>query len=265
MEKIQLDNHSDRDLKLTHLILKEVNAGRFSKKNAVYAQAIKALQNWDGNSDVNNTGVTIYTKLLYYVLEQAMADELGKQSFNKSVSSNLVRSSIERLFTNPDCIWWDNVNTPEKETREQAFRIGLDQAVTSLQQQFGDDVSLWQWGSVHLLTHVHPIGRKEPFDKIFNVGPFEKGGTNEVVDKEGFKYNASGIYPVTSGPALRFLIDMADPTTKLTIIPTGESGNFMSPHYADQAEMFVKGEYRTLVSDVSKIKNGKVLVLEPED
>ena len=265
MEKIQMDNYSKRDAMITKLVLQQVDAESFSSKNAVYAQAISALQNWDGKSDVNNIGVTIYTKMLYYVMEQAMADELGTESFKKSVSSNLVRSSIERLFTNPDCIWWDNITTPEKETREQAFRVGLDQAITSLQKQFGDDVSTWRWGKVHTLTHVHPIGRKKPFDKIFNVGPLEVGGTNEVLDKESLKYNVTGVYPVGSGPALRFLIDMADPTTKLTIIPTGQSGNFMSPHYADQAEMFVNGEYRTLVSDSKKIKNGTVLVLEPED
>jgi penicillin amidase len=134
-----------------------------------------------------------------------------------------------------------------------------------LQQQHGDDVTSWRWGRVHTLTHVHPIGRKEPFDKVFNVGPFEMAGTNEVVDKEGFSYNVTGVYPVATGPALRFIIDMADPTSKLTIIPTGQSGNVMSPHYADQAQMFVNGEYRTLESSVAKIKKSTVLLLEPED
>jgi len=264
MEKIQLDNYSARDIKLAGLLLDEMKSENLSSKNAVYAGAIKALQNWDGNSDVNSTGVTIYTKMLYYVSKAAMADELGEKTFNEAVGSNLLRSSFERLFTNPDCIWWDNINTPQKETRKDAFAKGIDEAITTLQQQFGDDVSTWRWGKVHTLTHVHPLGRKKPFDKIFNVGPFEKGGTNEVVDKESFRYNASGVYPVATGAALRFLIDLADPTTKLTIIPTGESGNVMSPHYADQAEMFVKGEYRTLISDAAKIKNSKVLMLEPE-
>lgn len=264
MERIHLDNMSERDTMIAHLVLNQVNAERFAGKNAVYAQAIDALKNWDGKSDVNSIGATIYTKMLYYIAEQAMADELGSKSFKKSVSSNLVRSAFEKLFTNPGCIWWDNISTPEKETREEAFRVGLDEAITSLQQQFGDDVNTWRWGKVHTLTHVHPIGRKEPFDKVFNVGPFEKAGTNEVIDKEGLDYNVTGIYPVKSGPALRFLIDMANPVQKLTIIPTGESGNVMSPHYADQAKMFVTGKYRTLVSDAKKIKDGKVLMLKPE-
>ncbi len=264
MEKVQLDNYSALDIKLAGLLLDEMKSENLSSKNAVYAGAIKALQSWDGNSDVNSIGVTIYTKMLYYVSKAAMADELGEKTFNEAVSSNLLRSSFERLFTNPDCILWDNINTPQKETRKDVFVKGIDEAITTLQQQFGDDVSTWRWGKVHTLTHVHFIGRKKPFDKIFNLGPFEKGGTNEVVDKEGFRYNASGVYPVATGAAFRFLIDLADPVTKLTIIPTGESGNVMSRHYADQAEMFVKGEYRTLISDAAKIQDSKVLMLEPE-
>lgn len=265
MKKIHLDNYSQRDDMLVKLILNQVEVDKFVSRNALYAQAIKALQTWDGKSDVNNVGVTIYTKMLYYILEQAMADELGEQSFKNSVGSNLVRSAIERLFTDSTCIWWDNINTPKKETRKEAFRMGLDEAITSLQQQLGDDVSKWRWGSVHVLTHIHPIGRKEPFDKIFNVGPFEMDGTNEVINKEAFNYNVTGIYPVKSGPALRFLIDMANPTTKLTIIPTGQSSNFMSPHYADQAMMFVTGKYRILETDAAKVKNGTVLELKPKN
>ncbi len=263
MQKIQLDNVSERDRKLARLVLKEIDADRVAKKNAVFDQAVKSLLNWDGNSNTGETAVTIYTKMLYYIAELAMADELGQKKFDEFVSSNLVRSSFERLFTNPDCIWWDNVTTPEKETRQQAFRLGFDKAIVSLQNQFGDDVSQWKWGKVHTLTHVHPIGRQEPFDKIFNVGPFAVGGTNEVLDKESIHYNESGVYPVATGPALRFIIDMANPTEKFTIIPTGQSGNFMSPHYADQAEMFVKGKYRTLYSDVAKLKDASVLTLKP--
>jgi len=109
----------------------------------------------------------------------------------------------------------------------------------------GTDMSTWKWGRVHQLTNVHPIGRKAPFDKLFNVGPFAMSGSNEVVDKEGFVYNKHGVYPVTSGPALRFLIDFSNTDHALSIIPTGQSGNVFSPHYADQAKMFVHGKYRT--------------------
>ena len=263
MQAVQLDNVSDRDKKLAALVLKVIDAKKTARKNAVFDMAVKTLINWNGNSDTDEVGVTIFTKMLYYIAKSAMADEVGQKKFDQYISSNLVRSSFEKLFTSPDCIWWDNINTPEKETRRQAFILGFDKAVVSLQNQFGDDVSQWKWGKVHTLTHEHPIGRQKPFDKIFNVGPFPVGGTNEVLDKESINYNVSGVYPVATGPALRFIIDMANPAEKFTIIPTGQSGNFMSAHYADQAAMFVKGKYRLLYSDVTKIKDASVLVLKP--
>ena len=49
---------------------------------------------------------------------------------------------------------------------------------------------------------------------------------------------------VVAGPSTRRLIDFADPEHSLTILPTGNSGNFGSPHYDDQADMFMKGQYR---------------------
>jgi penicillin amidase len=263
MKRIQLDNVSERDRKLAQLVLDVIGTERAASKNAVFEQAVNRLNKWDGNSNIDNVAVTIYTKMLYYIAENAMADELGQHGFEKFVSSNLVRSAFEKLFVNPDCIWWDNINTPQKETRKLAFRTGFDKAVISLQQQFGDDVSQWQWGNVHLLTHIHPIGRKEPFDKIFNVGPFPVNGTNEVIDKESIHYNKLGIYPVISGPALRMIVDLANPEEKFTIIPTGQSGNFMSPYYSDQAEMFVEGKYRILKMDLNEKDNYNILLINP--
>jgi penicillin amidase len=85
-----------------------------------------------------------------------------------------------------------------------------------------------------------------------------------VVDKEAFDYNANGIYPVKSGPAMRLLLDFAQAEKALSIIPTGQSGNVMSPHYADQAKMFVNGEYKTIYLNASQIANKKTLRLKPE-
>jgi len=266
MKTIQLDNTSERDTMLVRLILGNslVLTGTGNSGKAA-AQAIGELKWWDGASDVPNVGVTIYNQLIYYILRNAMLDELGENDFDKIVGSILIRSSLEKLFTDKNSVWWDNVNTPDKiETREEIFTVSLTRTIDALTRQFGDDVSEWQWGKVHTLTHVHPIGQKKPFDKIFNVGPFAKSGSNEVIDKEAFSYSASGIYPVKGGPAMRLLLDFGDPAHALSIIPTGQSGNIMSPHYADQAEMFVHGEYRIQYTDTSEIKRKQVLILIPE-
>ena len=258
MESIQLDVHSNRDLRLVKLILN--NMGRFKGDPKI----VSALQNWDGNYDTASTGAVIYTQLLYFVLRDAMLDEVGQKDFKKLMGSYMFRGSIEHLLTDKNSVWWNNVNTKAIETRTDIFKRAFSETTVALKDNMGTDMSTWKWGRVHQLTNVHPIGRKAPFDKLLNVGPFAMSGSNEVVDKEGFVYNERGIYPVTSGPALRFLIDFSNTDHALSVIPTGQSGNVFSPHYADQAEMFVHGKYRTQIMLRKEIKNGKTLTLLPE-
>ena len=38
-----------------------------------------------------------------------------------------------------------------------------------------------------------------------------------------------------------------------SILPTGQSGNVMSPHYRDQAEMYISGQFRRQLSDKEEI------------
>lgn len=259
MEKIQLDTHSNRDMKLVQLILNHMGGKPGDPK------VVNALENWDGNYDTASVGATIYTQMLYFVLRDAMEDEIGPKDFHKLCGMNLLTSSIERLFEDSTSVWWNNVNTKATETRADIFKQAFSETVTALRNQLGDRVSTWKWGKVHQLLNVHPLGTKHPFNKIFNVGPFPIRGSNEVVDKEAFAYNKNGVYPVTSGPALRFLIDFANTDHALSIIPTGQSGNVLSPHYADQAVMYIKGEYRQQFTRRQDIKHGSVLTLVPKN
>ena len=264
LTSVQLDNTSEKDTMLTKLILSEANVQKVASLGPTYSSAIMQLEDWDGNSEINTIGATIFSNLVYYIMYNTMADELGENDFNSFVSSFLVRSQMMALLSNNDSPWFDNANTQEiMELRNDIFTLSLEEAIASLKNQLGDDVSAWKWGEVHTLTHVHPIGREEPLDIIFNVGPFAKSGSNDVIDKEGFKYNKSGVYPVLDGPAMRMLVDFADPSHTLSIIPTGQSGNVMSPHYSDQAYMFNKGEYRTFNTNRKELDKSSVLILEP--
>ena len=132
--------------------------------------------------------------------------------------------------------------------------------------QLGPDPATWHWADVHTLTHVHPIGRQAPFDKLFNVGPFAVTGGNDVPLKMEYQVTDSGVYPVVSGPALRVVVDFADPDHWWNSLPTGQSGNVFSPHYADQAEAYAKGRHgsRTMVLDEVRTI-GTLLQLAPAE
>ncbi|MEB0141483.1 penicillin acylase family protein, partial [Undibacterium sp. CCC2.1] len=74
--------------------------------------------------------------------------------------------------------WWDNRNTPVKESRADIVKQAWHESVSHLRAVYGDNAFDWQWGKAHTLTHEHPLGMQKPLDKLFNVGPFPAPGTH---------------------------------------------------------------------------------------
>ena len=247
MKRLQLDNHSNRDQQLAKLIYSE------SKITEEEQMMMDLLDTWDGNYDVESKGAIVYNRLIFYILKDAMEDELDKDIFEKLIQTFVLKSGIEGLLNNENSVWWDNVNTEEKESRSDIFTMAVNQTFESLTKQLTSDYESWKWGNVHQLEFVHPIGRKKPMDKIFNLGPYPIPGGNEVVDKEGFVYSDKPKYMVISGPAMRLLMDFNEPNAAIGIIPTGQSGNFMSPHYSDQMKLYLSGKYRPQISNMADL------------
>jgi penicillin amidase len=52
---------------------------------------------------------------------------------------------------------------------------------------------------------------------------------------------------------MRIILDFADVEGSLSVLPTGNSGNRFSKHYADQKELFVEGKYRPQLMNKEQI------------
>ena len=91
-------------------------------------------------------------------------------------------------------------------------------------------------------------------------------GGNEVIVNTGFRLNIDGQYPVYFGPTMRFIVDFSSEDAAFGVIPTGQSGYFLSDHYDDQAELFNTGKFRRQMMNRDKIeKHSKgTLILRPE-
>ena len=220
---------------------------------------MQAALAWGGEHDGNQVGPTIYYKMIYHILQMSLEDEMSKRRFDLFLSTPVYLHAVNPLLVNQYSVWWDNITTTVVESRSNIVNAAFTKSVEELTAQLGTDVSAWNWNKVHFIEHVHPIGRKEPMDKIFNVGPFPAGGGEEVINKIAFTLNGEGIYKSKSGPAMRILMDFDDIENSISINPTGSSGNVMNPHYDDQAMMYVNGEFRTqkmVKTDILKDKEG---------
>jgi penicillin G amidase len=226
---------------------------------------LEKLAKWDGSHDLEDIEPTIYYRFLYHFFVNTIKDELGNEVFKSFEHNGNFKRNMASLMRNDASPWWDNISTKNKETRTEILTKSMNEAMESLETQLGKDMTAWKWEKVHTLTHNHPLGILPVVGKYFSVGPLAAPGGRETINNLDFSVDSSGTYKVTYGPALRRIIDFADTDHSRSVLPTGQSGNFMSKHYNDQAEMFVKGGSRPELmnrAEIEKVKTGK-LVLKP--
>lgn len=210
-------------------------------------KAIEILKAWKGSHGLDEVAPVLYNRWIYRYLKNTFEDELGAENFSLFLGTHIMKQTIAGQSQNPDSPWWDNQKTPnKKETRAEILNSSFAQAIADLQKQLGSDMELWQWRKVHTLEHEHPIGKVAALRSYFNVGPFEAEGTNEVINNLLFPLSETGYYNVKAGPSTRRIIDFYDVENSVSILPTGQSGVPSSPHYDDQAELYMQGKFRKM-------------------
>lgn len=217
-------------------------------------EVFDTLKAWQGSYETDQAGPVILEKMIHYITNNCMEDELGSKMIRLIDYSYMFRRSLEYLFYNDGSVWWDDIGTPQKETRRDIFVRSFKMTADELKDQLGSKVSKWQWGDVHKVSFKHAAGEKWPLNKLFNVGPYSIPGGNSTLSKMEYKFTGEKVHQVISGPTVRILIDFKDPGKGLNINPTGQSGNFVSRHYRDQTKMFVEGKYRGMLMDQEDIQ-----------
>jgi len=230
-------------------------------------RAMDILQLWEGSSGFEDIAPTIYQRFLYKYLEYTFKDELGEELFSQLLKTHLIKRSIALQLGNEESIWWDDTTTKDQvETKADILNRAFINAITDLESQLGDNIIVWEWSKVHTLEHNHALGAVETLRPYFNVGPFEVGGTEEVIDNKAFDFNDEGLYKVVAGPSTRRIIDFSDVENSISILPTGQSGNPFSEHYDDQAEMYNKGAFRKMKMNRTEIeKTSRLLNIIPKE
>ncbi|MDN5200775.1 penicillin acylase family protein [Fulvivirgaceae bacterium BMA10] len=250
IQKLSTDVGSDNNKALAGEMVNVLNgSGEFQE------QMLEMLRNWNGSHQLEDVAPAIYHSLHYHILNLGMADELGEKSL-KAVSRTLqFKRAFSHLIKNDSSVWWDNIHTPtKKETRSDIFLQALEKTEKLLSNKLGEDIESWHWAKLHTLEHPHPLGRVKPLNKLFNVGPFPVPGGKETINNLNFEMDEQGNCKVYGGPAMRIIVDFADVENSVSVNPTGQSGYFFGPHYADQAELYNEGRFRKQMMNREEIE-----------
>lgn len=215
-------------------------------------EQVKALAAWDQKATLDSTTTGLYFAWRDALVKEIFADELGEAPFEAFAESAESEHSLERALAEPSDPFWDDVRTPAKETPELIAKRALTAAVKAIGKPK-------RWGSQHTLEFQHPFARGSSIAGwIFDLGPYPVPGGAETVNN--FPPDDEG--HVHIGPSTRRLIDFAAPAHGFTILPTGESGHRMSPHFGDQARLYVDGRYREVSLDKSDVDKRTSVTLQ---
>lgn len=228
--------------------------------------AIIQLKKWNGSSNLNDVATTIYNKWIYYYLKNTFEDELGEEKFKLFLGTHIMKQVISEQSKNEQSVWWDDVTTKEKkEARSEILTVAFKETIQNLEGYFGTNINSWNWSKAHTVEYKHPLGEVKLLSSFFNVGPFEVPGANEVINNLMYSYTNEKINQVKAGPSTRRIIDFSDVENSVSILPTGNSGNPMSKHYNDQAEMYVQGKFRKMLLNKKEIqKLSTKMVFKPK-
>jgi penicillin amidase len=212
------------------------------------------LLEWDGRMAEESRAPHLYSRLLLDLGAAVGADELAN-------GTGIGAEELMRLLAGGmSDAWWDDATTSIEETRPMVIERVLDGLDRS-------DIGA-AWGQVHQVVFRHPLTEIPVAGRLlagsWNRGPFPLGGDNVTIDAN--YWSRANAFDVAAMPALRMVTDVGNWDESVAVMPLGQSGRPWSSHYADQIQLWRRGEAfvlpfsDTLVEAAAEAK----LTLRPE-
>lgn len=255
---LQLDYFSYYAKEITPYIISAFE--KVNVTNDLVKKGIEYLKTWNYVFTRDDIATTIFNSFIVTMMKNTFEDELGEDLYSRFMFySGIPLRVLKQLIVTKDTLWFDDVRTDFKvETMDEIIRKSFEESIHSLRKHLGDDILSWHWGRLHKLELVHPIGSREPLNKIFNLGPFEIGGASTTVNNAGFSILKP--FDCVVGASMRQIVDLSE-SSLYSIIPTGSSGQVMSQFYDNQLKLYIRGEYIRIETRREKIEEGKAKLL----
>ena len=208
---------------------------------------LNILSGWDGVESLDSSAAVAFHSVYLNLIQNLFQDELSNlgedTAFDSFYSLKYIRSlAIRRILDGQSSLWIDNVLTESKESLNDIVNQSFHDAHIFL-EKLGDPKEL-TWGKVHQVTYRHRLD-VDPIVKrliYFSDGPYPMSGSGFT--PRAASYSVSKPFQVRAGSSMRRIIDFSNFDNGLSILPTGQSGQFNSSHYNDQTEKYNKGDFK---------------------
>jgi penicillin amidase len=259
---IQTDQKLNRGKRLTPYMIADLKAASASFGGAEL-KSLELLETWNYVANAESPQGAIFFATYREAIISALQDEVDAHAFEFILSQRYSTNVADQWFDRVDHPIWDDLSTAAVEVRSDILVPAFKRAVAYLISQQGNDPTAWRWGKLHSLHLSHFFGAKKAIGSFVNLEADMVGGGLDSVWKSHFDLgNPEKPFAAMAGPVYRMVVDLGDIKNGLWVIETGVSGWPGSPHYGDQHELWLRGEYLQMTQDWTAIKESAKAVLQ---
>jgi penicillin amidase len=217
-------------------------AGQQRSAEPIALDVLSQLKNWDRRVD-DRSVVTLYHLFEDIFWRRTFFDEMGDPLFSRFYEwAGAERlAGLLAILDDPTSRWFDDIATLERrETRHDIVLLAAADAGRQMTVEYRDRGS---WAHVHAARFEHPLSRAGwPISAFLNRGPSPIAGDGTTVMRVSHhRLRPFGAWEI---PSWRQLFDVGAWDESRVVLPAGQSGHPLSPHYFDQNEMWRLGQYR---------------------
>ncbi|ASS74690.1 hypothetical protein CIG75_06690 [Tumebacillus algifaecis] len=225
-------------------------------------KAFEVLKAWLSNplDEPDLAGPVVYHAMYIKMYTRFFEPHLTEEFFYHFNRTAMPNYGLEVILRDSNPKWFQGTD----DSKEKAIVDSFKQAVAWMAEEHGKNPDKWKWGKVHTFSLSHPLGSIKPLNLLYNIGPYEYGGSNGTVGMAGFSRGKP--FNIVLGAPWRFVVDMNDVNGAKDALTMGASAQLGSDHYQDQTEMWLEGRYKTMHFTSADVEaNGeRTLILQPE-
>ncbi|HWD59199.1 MAG TPA: penicillin acylase family protein [Stellaceae bacterium] len=221
---IQADTLSLEAKRLVPLMTKAVPSTDMAR------EAVERLRDWDFHMDADKVEPLLFTAWLRAFARSVLFGRLGDAAADYWDLKPQVMEAV--LTQRPD--WCADPKKPGRETCETRLSEALDTALDELKRDYGPEMAHWQWGRAHIAYFPNAVFERVPLLRDWLRVTIPTPGGYDTVNRGPSVIRDDTLpYEQRFGAGLRVITDLAAPQDARMMIAPGQSGNPLSPHYAD--------------------------------
>lgn len=247
MLEIQNDVYSDVELFFAKKFSAAVDASKTASARA--REAADILRKWDGRFTKESAAATLVSMVRRHLMMMLLGAKAGPV-LARQYTWYRSTVALENLLTTQPKAWLP----PKYSTYEELITAAVEMAVSD--PSAPGDLKTWERGRAFPLQIQHPVLGKVPvLNRFTGPGIVPQSGSGQTVKQVGRGF----------GPSERLTVDFANFDASTLNIVTGQSGNFLSPHYDDQWPLWYEGRTKLLPFTTGAVTKAKAntLTLQP--